>query len=147
MENLFEVINVSEGNEIRLLIGIRLKIAGYESICPVSRICKSPGELSKTLEQLNANLERLHSEALSIFRGEKEAHEQTLSPDMPPDEIWRVLSDTGDDGSFFDLFNQLDEEKRKEVAEYVLSQCNVFTGRGAVFSSRYNSETALLEDE
>ena len=32
------------------------------------------------------------------------------------------------------------------AAEYVLSQCNVFIGRGAGFSSRYNSETALLED-
>ena len=147
MENLFEIINVSEGNEIRLLLGIRLKIAGYESICPVSKICKSPEELSKTLEQLKTNLERLHSEALSIFKGEKGTHEQTLSSDLPPDEIWRVLSDTVDDGRFFDLFNQLDEGKRKEVAEYVLSQCNVFTGRGAVFSSRYNNETALLEDE
>ena len=147
MENLFEIINVSEGNEIRLLLGIRLKIAGYESICPVSKICKSSEELSKILERLNVNLERLQSEARNIFRGEKETHEQTLSPDMPPNEIWRTLSDTVDDGRFFDLFNQLDEGKRKEVAEYVLSQCNVFTGRGAVFSSRYNSETALLEVE
>jgi hypothetical protein len=66
---------------------------------------------------------------------------------MSPDEIWQVLSETADEDRFIDLFNQLEREKRKEVAEYVLTQCNVFTGRGAVFSARYDSETALLADE
>lgn len=147
MENLFEIINVSEGKEIRLLFGIRVKIAGYESICPVSEIYKSPEELSEALERLTAELDRLSSKARSIFKGEQDTHDQALSPEMPPDEIWKVLSETTDEYRFIDLFNQLDREKRKEVAEYVLSQCNVFTGRGAGFSSRYNSETALLEDE
>lgn len=147
MENLFEIINLSEGNEIRLHLGIRVEIAGHESICPVTKICKSPEELSKAVERLTADLERLSSKALAIFRGEPHTHDQALSPDMPPDMVWQVLSETVDEDRFISLFNQLDEEKRKEVAEYVLTKCNVFTGRGAGFSARYNSETALLEDE
>ena len=146
MENLFEIINLSEGNEIRLQLGIRVEIAGHESICPVTRIFKSPEGLSKAVEGLTIELDGLSSKARSIFRGEPEPGDQALSPEMPPNEIWKVLSETTDENRFIDLFNQLDEEKRREVAEYVLSQCNVFTGRGASFSSRYNSETALLED-
>jgi len=92
-------------------------------------------------------MERLSSKARSIFRGEPDTHDQALSPDMPPDKIWQVLSETADEDRFIGLFNQLDEKKRKEIAEYVLTQCNVFTGRGAGFSSRYNTDTALLEDE
>jgi hypothetical protein len=98
------------------------------------------------VEAITGGLDGLSSKARSIFRGEPEPGNQALSPDMPTEEIWKVLSATKDESSFIDLFNQLNEEKRREVAEYVLSQCNVFSGRGAVFSSRYNSETALLEE-
>jgi hypothetical protein len=36
-------------------------------------------------------------------------------------------------------------EKRIEVADYVLSHCNVFSGQASVFSMRYNSEEGLLD--
>ena len=147
MENLFEIINVSEGKEIRLLVGIRINIAGQESICPVSKGYNTQDELVEALERLISDLEKLSLKAENIFKGVPGNHNPALSPDMPPEEIWQVLSETANEDLFIDLFNQLDEEKRKEVAEYVLTQCNVFTGRGAGFSSRYNNETALLEDE
>ena len=43
------------------------------------------------------------------------------------------------------LADNLEETKRKEVAEHVLTRCNIFSGRGAVFSARYDSETGYME--
>ncbi len=147
MENLFELINVSESKEVRVMVGIRINIAGQESICPVSRVYNTQEELAEALGRFISDLEKLSLKARNIFKGVQDNHNPVLSPDMPPEEIWQVLSETANEDLFIELFNQLDEEKRKEVAEYVLTQCNVFTGRGAGFSSRYNNETTLLEDE
>lgn len=143
---MFEIIDVSEGKKIGLRLGIRVKVGGQESICPFSGVFRSSQELSKALERLVADLERLSSQGRAIFGGEQGAGDQALSPDMPPDEIWEILSETADETRFIALFNHLSEEKREEIAEFVLTRCNVFSGRGAVFSARYNSETALLEE-
>lgn len=42
-------------------------------------------------------------------------------------------------------FNDLEEVTRRRVADYVLTSCNVFSGRAAFFSERYESESATME--
>ena len=64
---------------------------------------------------------------------------------MSPEEIWLILSELSQEDLFAESFNSLEEGTRKAVAEHVLTQCNVFSGMPSVFSSRYNSETGLLE--
>ena len=64
---------------------------------------------------------------------------------MNAGEIWSILSAILDEGDFIQAFNALEEGKRKEVAEHVLTHCNVFSGRAAVFSSRYDDKSALME--
>ena len=68
-----------------------------------------------------------------------------LQPGMEPKEVWEILSSIDDGEAFADYFNNLPEVKRREVADYALTRCNIFSGKGAVFSSRYNNESALLE--
>jgi hypothetical protein len=65
--------------------------------------------------------------------------------DMGPEEIWEILSNITDEDLFIGSFNRLEETKRNEVAEYVLTQCNIFSGKASVFSSRYNNEKGLME--
>lgn len=67
-----------------------------------------------------------------------------LNPDLTPAEIWAILSGDPDERSFVRRFNSLEEARRREVAEHVLTRCNVFSGRGSVFSSLYNDESSLM---
>jgi hypothetical protein len=59
--------------------------------------------------------------------------------------VWSILSSIEDEDQFVRRFNALEEEKRREVAEYVLTKCNIFSGKASAFSSRYSNETGLLE--
>lgn len=49
--------------------------------------------------------------------------------------------------SIFELTTQAGkgEGKKKEVAEHVLSRCNLFSGKAAVFSSRYDENSAQMK--
>jgi adenosylcobinamide kinase/adenosylcobinamide-phosphate guanylyltransferase len=68
-----------------------------------------------------------------------------INPDLTPAEIWALLSGVPDEPSFVRGFNSLEESKRREVAEHVLTRCNVFSGRASVFSSLYKDDSALME--
>mgnify|MGYP001071422400 CR=1 FL=1 len=88
----------------------------------------------------------LLKEAEAVF------HPETLSEagfrfpqGMEPDKVWAILKEMDGEEAFVEAFNQLDQERRGSVAEHVLTKCNIFSGRAAVFSSRYNSATGLLE--
>ncbi|MFP4037034.1 MAG: hypothetical protein ACLFUE_05895, partial [Desulfobacteraceae bacterium] len=73
-----------------------------------------------------------------------EAPEVEISPEMPPGKIWQALEAVEGDGDFAERFNALDHDTRLEVADYVLSSCNVFSGRPALFSKYYDAESATL---
>jgi len=43
------------------------------------------------------------------------------------------------------IFNALGSEKRQEVADFVLTQLNIFKGTASTFSQHYNEQECLLE--
>lgn len=71
--------------------------------------------------------------------------ELEFTPEMSPEQIWSILSQVDEEGLFIKGFNSLDDTKRRDVAEYILTRCNIFSGKGSIFSERYNSESGLLE--
>ena len=148
MEDIFEVKRIiDQGNvdEIEVLIGIRLKIADHEITCPVSGTCDSYEALEIAVQAIEDNLKRVLSQAKDIFQGAPLQRAPNLESDMEPEKIWATLSEMADEDLFINSFNSLDEDKRKEVAEHVLTRCNIFSGKASVFSSRYNSDSGLLE--
>ena len=148
MEDVFEVkrvIDQKKGDQIEVLLGIRLKIADHEITCPVSGTCDSYNALEIAVQAIEDNLKKVLSQAKDIFQGAPLQRVPDLEPDMEPEKIWATLSETDDEDLFINSFNSLDEAKRKEVAEHVLTRCNIFSGKASVFSSRYNSDSGLLE--
>jgi hypothetical protein len=148
MENVFELItNVKGGKgepeECRL--GMRIKLAGFEAVCPISRPCHSYKAFEIEVQNLAKGLEQIMSKAKDIFERPNAAEMFGIEPHMRAEEVWAILSSIGDNNVFVATFNRLDEEKRREVAEHVLTKCNVFSGKASVFSSRYNDSTVLLE--
>ena len=148
MESIFEMVTETGKREkkgISVSIGIRLKVGGHETTCPISRACHSYETLEMEVQAIKNSLDSLLAEAKRVI-GESEADEGLdLRSDMAPEEIWSILSAVSDEDLFIKSFNNLDENKRKEVAEYVLTQCNIFSGKASVFSSRYDNETGLME--
>ena len=148
MENLFEILMGAEKEEEdkkEICLGIRLKIAGYETTCPVSKTCHSYKALDNEIKAIEKQLEALRDKGKKIFTETSPQKGLNLKPDMDAEQIWSVLSDLSDENLFMKGFNSLDETKRREVAEHVLTKCNIFSGKASTFSSRYRSESGLLE--
>ena len=148
MADIFELITVTDKDEADrtgIRLGITIKIAGLETICPITRTCNSYEALEKEVTMIKENLESMLHTTKGIFGTSTTGDMLELRPDMEPQEIWKILSKVTDEDLFIGSYNRLDEVKRKEVAEYVLTQCNIFSGKASVFSARYNNETGLME--
>jgi len=99
-------------------------------------------EVSRIKEELDSLLEK--SERLfEVEIGEKKS--QGVNEDMSVKEIWDFLSMIKDPEVLLVKFNSMSRQKRFEVADYVLSNCNVFSGPASIFSMRYNSEEGAIE--
>ncbi len=142
MEELFELITERGGgprNETTIRIGIRMKVSGYETACPVTRPCNAYDALQREVEGIKNGLETLLARAERMFRPKESAWD----PQGSAEEVWTALSGMTEK-PFVEAFNDLEETKRREVAEYVLTHCNVFSGNAKVFSARYDEESALM---
>jgi hypothetical protein len=148
MENIFELIagmknEKGEPDECRL--GVRVKVGGFEAVCPLTRPCRSYKAFELEVQNITKGLEQIMSKAKGMFEKPKAGEMFGIESHMKAEEVWSILSHIGDDNAFVTTFNKLEEEKRRQVAEHILTKCNIFTGKAAVFSSRYNDTTSLLE--
>lgn len=144
MEDLFELMTEKgdvEENETRVRIGIRVKVSGLETPCAVTRACGSYDDLGREVLGIKNALDLLLTRAEKIFQGSRPGF--ASDPRLPAEEIWVALSGMNEK-VFAETFNSLEEGKRREVAEYVLTHCNVFSGNGRIFSERYDEESALM---
>ncbi len=133
-----------EGDKPAVRLGIRVKLGGHETTCPFSRACDSFYALETEVQAIKNSLDRLLAEAKELLMEPTSEDGLDLRSDMEPEEIWSILAGISDEKLFVKGFNNLDEAKRREVAEHVLTQCNIFSGKASVFSSRYDNETGLM---
>ncbi len=148
MDKIFElIVQPGEGQEKKpeARIGIRVKLSSFETTCFVTQPCPSYHALESEVQAIRQNLEDVLKEARRVFESASKRDRLGLRPDMTAGEIWAILSAILDEKEFVRAFNTLEEGKRKEVAEHVLTHCNVFSGKAAVFSSRYDGQSAIME--
>lgn len=148
MQDIFRIIkanNKREENKKTISIGIDLQIAGREICGQVSEDCHSYEDLVVEVGGIKRNLESVLDEAKKHFKGPEPKGDSGFEPETSDEEIWTILSGIQNESIFVERFNSLDDTKRREVAEYVLSKCNIFSGRGSVFSARYNNGTGYME--
>ncbi len=147
MDRLFDVTAVSEGEEkAGPRLGIRCFFMGEANVCPVSPPCASVEELETEAGKLRNDLDQAVDRARRILAGGPEEETVPLSSDISVADLWRALESMPDDTGFVERFNGLEEDRRREVAEHVLTSCNIFSGRPAFFSSRYDGDTAFLTE-
>lgn len=148
MEKIFDLISVPEagsGESREIRIGIRVNVAGHETLCPLSGSCRSYEEFEAEIEAVKGDLDDLLNRAGRIFRNDAAGDGLGLTPEMDAAQIWTVLSQLEKDGAFIEGFNQLEEAKRREVAEYVLTHCNIFSGRAAFFSAHFDQDSGIMQ--
>jgi len=141
----FEVsLNQSQGSQA----GLCLDLVGTDSGSAV-RLLEALGSfeafeqgVAKLKADLNKELDRCLQEA-SDLAAQADPGGQHEEPPVDPEAIWAIMEDLNEE-DFGVYFNGLDEQKRREVAEFVLTQVNMFKGKGPVFAARYDNETALL---
>jgi len=107
--------------------------------------CDSYETLEGEIFRLKGELDGLLKEAKEQFGPGPEQEHVELDEQLGAAELWEILSAVTDTEVLVRQFNSLSREKRQEIADYVFTQCNVFTGVASAFSQRYNNEEAKLE--
>ena len=116
-----------------------------ESVLLVKK-CSSYEILHKEISRIKEELDALLEKSRRLFEAEiGEEKSQGVDEDMTAKEIWNLLSIIKDSEALSVKFNSMSRQKRFEVADYVLSHCNVFSGPASIFSMRYNSEEGVIE--
>jgi hypothetical protein len=133
-----------EGMELRL--GMETE-SGSGSIVTY-RVFHSYQELKAEIEALESQLHDILEQAKGAL-AQPDSEEAKPVPELhvsdDPAENWRQLEALETDEVFFHAFNQLDEDKRCAVADYVFSSQNIFKGRASLFSLHYDDETCTLK--
>ena len=146
--DIFKIIKVNnqkEENKKTISIGIDFQIAGREICCPVSKNCHSYEALAVEVGEIKRNLECVLEEAKTHFKGSAPKGDSGFELETSAEEIWSILNGIKDESDFVKRFNSLDDTRRNEVADHVITKCNIFSGRGSVFSARYNNGTGYME--
>jgi hypothetical protein len=146
VDRLFELIVTPDdksGEPKTMQLGIRLRLAGQETTFPVCRPCRTYEEVKEEVRILRDALDKIMEEAKGRRAAAKTGDCAGISADMDPAQVWDVLSGLGDE-PLMACFNELEGKQRREVADYVLSHRNIFSGKGALFSERFDNETALM---
>lgn len=92
--------------------------------------------MDSTLERARETFQQYQARA----KGEK-----AVSDFHSPEEIWQALEECSSIEGMRELFNGLSIRKRQEVADFVLTQLNIFKGAASMFSQHYNELDYLLE--
>lgn len=149
MKTIFELIRSSkrrEGDNPELRLGLRLTIGDQETLCPLTRSVDSYEALESEVQTIQEDLGAVMKRAKDFLEGGPLSDEPLdFDADMAPEEIWARLSEVDDEGLFVKTFNHLEESRRREIADHVLTHCNIFTGQASVFSSRYDNESGFME--
>jgi hypothetical protein len=134
-----------------LRLGVRADPSDDSQLVYLTPECSNIEQLERAVEELKVHMDRLVEEAREAFtiaetqrEISKEEEEGQLET---AEEIWQALGKCNRLEEMQVIFNSLELSKRQEVADYILTQVNIFKGAGATFAQHYNRDACLLEKE
>ncbi|HDL90320.1 MAG TPA: hypothetical protein ENG14_05395 [Thermodesulforhabdus norvegica] len=121
--------------------GVTLNLHGKEgTIVELISSVESLDDFEKELTALRSELDKMLNKAKSLFEA------MSSGKPLDPQEIWNIMKQMSLP-DMRDYFNSLDESVRREVANFIFSTVNMFSGAGPMFATFYDPETALLLEE
>ncbi len=92
----------------------------------------------------NSLLDQIDELILSLEKEKEKIKFLLKQKEFEPEKYWERLKDLTNIEDMAGLFNSLTKEHRRKLAEYILSQVNIFKGAGALFVEHYNPQKAIL---
>ena len=117
---------------------------GYASLTPE---CETMEGFEQAVEELKKRMDSALERARETFQQyqAQAKGENGVSDFHNAEEIWQALEECSSLEEMRELFNGLSLSKRQEVADFVLTQLNIFKGAASTFSQHYNESEFLLE--
>ncbi len=105
----------------------------------------SQGIFENKVKELKEDLDDMVKEGKRIWNKIRRESEDVLvlRAGMDPEDAWRVL-ERSEEEELFQLFNNLPENDRKAIANYVFTNLNVFKGKPMYFSQHYDYASNIL---
>ena len=142
---------VQEEKEKLSSLRLRLMVRGYPSdsrgYVSLTPDCETMEGFEKAVGNLKKSMDSILESAKTSFRQHQaKAEDETAVTDFhSSEEIWQALEECSSIEEMRVRFNALSLRKRQEVADFVLTQLNIFKGAASIFSQHYNEEEYLLE--
>ena len=117
---------------------------GYASLTPE---CDTMEGFEQAVDELKKRMDSALERARETFQQspDQAKGEKAVSDFHNAEEIWQALEESSSLEEMRELFNGLSLSKRQEVADFVLTQLNIFKGAASTFSQHYNELEFLLE--
>lgn len=128
-----------EGKSIKISIVVEQEGRRF----PMTGAHTDPQDLEEEVKYLEKTLRELLYEARAIHaRAMRESPAEPLPDTL--EGLWSLMQKAEGLEAMKKIFNTLQEAKRRELADYILSHANVFKGAGALFAQHYEEEMAEL---
>ena len=115
---------------------------GYTSLTPE---CDTMEGFEQAMAGLKQRMDSALERAREAFQQYQAKGEEAVSDFHSAEEVWQALEECYSLEEMRELFNGLSVSKRQEVADFVLTQLNIFKGAASTFSQHYNEGEYLLE--
>jgi len=135
-----------EGEAPRVRVVMRSYPSDARGFVVLAPECEGIEQLERAVSHLKGKLDILLEEGRALFRKHQTEREVSLQPiPKTPQEIWKVMERAGSLDGMREHFNPLPFETRKEVANFIFTNVNIFKGAASLFSQHFNEEACLVE--
>ena len=130
---------------------MRLVVRAYPSdekgLISLTSDCETLEEFEQAVRKLKEGMDTLMQKARETFQQYQtvEGEGARAMGSQSAKEIWQSLEECDAIEEMREIFNGLGLQKRQEVADFVLTQLNIFKGAASIFSQNYNEGECLLE--
>ncbi len=89
-------------------------------------------------------LENVESAVLELEKAKKTIKEFLQKKKIDPSKIWNQLKEADTIEKMAAIFNSLEEDQRRKVADFILTNVNIFKEPGASFVKYYDPSSAKI---
>ena len=146
---LLDMIDKGEGEAAppRMRLAVRAYPSDANGLVALTPECNTMEGFEQAVAELKNSMESMLQIARESFQQyQTQARGERSATDFhSAEEIWQVIEECDSIEEMRGIFNTLGAEKRREVADFVLTQLNIFKGAASIFSQHYDEQECLLE--
>ena len=144
-----DTIGTGEGETAvpRMRLAVRAYPSDEKGFISLTSDCETLEGFEQAVRELKKSMDTLMQRAREIFQQYETSGGEGARAmgSQSAKEIWQLLEERDSIEGMREIFNGLGLQKRQEVADFVLTQVNIFKGAASTFSQHYNERECLLE--